>query len=147
MRTENRGFWTNNILVISHFELSPFKWYFGAIQILIYKYANLIKHLKDFNYKSLVSRYSFDDLFLKHIINTWSTVYKNIHGKNVFYIYEFWEIYLEESITRSAGKNVLFTTLTMSPTFICSHRCSVQIPFFKTSTFRWFTSRSALCLF
>lgn len=56
-------------------------------------------------------------------------------------------IYLEDKSTRSAGKKVLFNTLTISPTVTSFHRTLIQFSPLSTSTFLWFVSSSALCLF
>lgn len=66
-------------------------------------------------------------------------------GKRWFWIFD--STYLDDSKTRSAGKNSLFWTLTISPTATFSHLVLIQWSFRKTSTILWFVSSSARCLF
>uniref|UniRef100_A0A182TRG4 Uncharacterized protein n=1 Tax=Anopheles melas TaxID=34690 RepID=A0A182TRG4_9DIPT len=52
---------------------------------------------------------------------------------------------LEDSSTRSAGKKVLLSTLTMSPTDSSCHLIVCHWPFCSTSIRRWLISSSARC--
>lgn len=54
---------------------------------------------------------------------------------------------LDDSIIRSAGKNVLFMILTMSPTKRSCHLMATHEPFRSVSTSRWLISSSARCRF
>lgn len=55
--------------------------------------------------------------------------------------------YLEDSSTRSAGKNVLFITRTISPTRRPCHWTGPHWPSRKVSIIRWLISSSARCRF
>lgn len=56
-------------------------------------------------------------------------------------------LYLEDRTRRSAGKNLLLCTLTMSPTTTYLHSTHCQCPERNTSTSRWLISSSALWRF
>lgn len=55
--------------------------------------------------------------------------------------------YLEDRMTKSAGKKLLLWTLTISPTATLSHLTHSQWPSRNTSTLRWLISPSARCRF
>lgn len=55
--------------------------------------------------------------------------------------------YLEDRMTKSAGKKLLLWTLTISPTATSSHLTHSQWPSRSTSTLRWLISPSARCRF
>ena len=58
-----------------------------------------------------------------------------------------WSTHLDASKTRSAGKNLWFLTLIMSPTLMCRHFIHCHKPSLSTSTSRLFMSSSALWRF
>jgi hypothetical protein len=55
--------------------------------------------------------------------------------------------YLEDRMTKSAGKKLLLWTLTISPTATLSHLTHSQWPSRSTSILRWLISPSARCRF